>query len=241
MVLLAAFTMYATNPAKPDPIKFIQQVIVIDDGSTPPAAEAGLPGGITIVQVNTTPTPTPTPYVEPVFVSVPEDQVVTPTPAPSSTPVPEQITVNTNIGQVEHVTPLTDQERYNLPGLDIPVIRTGKGTIVPDNTTFGEVGYHRGDTARLRVTVYNAGNAAIDKETIAIGLYASVLDNWVKFPVNYNFSMNILLEPRCQTTQDIYVPIPEQLVPGKYKVDIDIYDHDDGSFICGVTKEVNIL
>ncbi|OPY31164.1 MAG: hypothetical protein A4E28_00011 [Methanocella sp. PtaU1.Bin125] len=247
MVLLAAFSLYVTNPNKPDVIAFLGQVIVVSDGTTPAPAGSttgGLPAGIVIVEVTPTPTPapsatpatpatpTPAPYVEPVFVDAPEGRPATPTPVP---------TIDPAAGQIEHLTPLTDQERYTLHPCDMPVVRTGKGSLVPDKTTFGEPGYHRGDTARLRVTVVNVQPGTINQETISIGLSSMVAGQWIKFPIDYKFAIGLELQQDVQRTHDFYVPIPEQLVPGFYKVDIDVYDQADGELICGVTKEVNII
>ncbi len=123
---------------------------------------------------------------------------------------------------------------------DIPVLRIGKGTIIPDKTTFGQAYYYRGDTARLRVTVINL-NDTINEETVNIHVGQRINGVWIDYPTGYSADMNVELKTMDQVDQDFYVPVSEMLSPGFYRIIIDLNDKQDGQLICGVVKEVNIL
>lgn len=122
----------------------------------------------------------------------------------------------------------------------MPVLRIGKGTLIPDETTFGQSYYYRGDTARLRVTIINLADT-IYYETLTISVSQKINGVWIAYPLSYSTDMNLELKTYDQVQQDFYVPIPDVLSPGLYRLTIDLYDKNDGQLICGVVKEVNIF
>lgn len=226
----------ATPTATPAPTHAASAAVTPTPRLTPPATPRPAVTPSPSATATPTTTPTPTATTTPTAIPTPTPTIaptITPTPAPTSAP-------NNFTSGTEHITPLKPEDYYRLEYTDIPVLKIGKGTIIPDATTFGQQYYYRGDTAKLRVTIINL-NDTITEETLNIHVGQRISEVWIDYPLGYSADMNTELKTGEHVDQDFYVPVPETMSPGFYRITIELNDKRDGQLICGVVKEVNIL